>query len=81
MSSEGKLKKRIHMLFLTGVTLVSGLVAVQQLVEAFGVAREEHLERYPLTPGHVFYHIMITIVFAVISAISGNALYHLRRTR
>ena len=40
MSSEGKMKKRIFMLFLIGVTLVSGLLAVQQLLEAFGVARE-----------------------------------------
>ncbi len=67
------------MLFFIGVTLVSGFVSVQQFVEAFGVAREEHLERNPLTPGHVIYHIMITIVFAGISAISGTALYRLRR--
>ncbi len=73
------MKKRILMLFLIGVTLVSGLVAVQQFVEAFGVAREEHLERNPLTPRHVFYHIVITIVLAGISAISGTALYRLRR--
>ncbi len=79
MSSEGKSKQRILMLFLIGVTLVSGLVAVQQFVEAFGVAREEHLERNPLTPGHVIYHIIITIVLAGISAISGAALYRLRR--
>ncbi len=82
MSSEGKLKKRMLMLVLIGATLVSGLLAVQQLLEAFGVATEEHLERYPLTPGHVFYHIMITGVLALISVISGAVLYsRLRRTR
>ena len=78
---RGKRKKRILTLFLIGVTLVTGLVAVQQLLEAFGVAREEHLERHPLTPGHVVRHIMITVLFTVISASSGAELYRLRRTR
>ena len=82
MSSEGKMKRRILLLFLIGVTLVSGLIAVQQFSEALGFAREEHLQEYSLTPFHVMYHIMITGVLAVISAISGAALYRrLRRTR
>ena len=76
-----KMKKRIVMLFLIGVTLVFGLLAVQQRLEAFGIAREQHLQRYPLTSGHVFYHIMITGVFALISVISGAVLYNLRPTR
>ena len=81
MSSEGKMKKRILMLFLIGVTLVSGLLAVQQFLEAFGVgSREQHLQENPLTPFHRFYHIMITGVFALISAISGAVLYGLIKT-
>ena len=81
MSSEGKMKKSNLMLFLIGVTLVSGLIAVQQFLEAFGVgAREQHLQEHPLTPFHVSRHIMITGVFALISAISGAALFRSRRT-
>ena len=76
------MKKRILLLFLIGVTLVSGLVAVQQFLEAFGVgAREQHLQENPLTPFHVWWHIMITGALALISAISGTQLYRLIRTR
>ena len=82
MSSEGKMKKRIFMLFLVGVTLVSGLLAVQQFLEAFGIgAREQHLQENPLTPFHVYWHIMITVVLALISAISGSVSYKVRRSR
>ena len=75
------MKKRILMLFLIGATLVSGVLALGNLSEVFrGTA--EHLQRYPLTLHHRIYHIFLAVVFAVISAISGGALYdRLRRTR
>ena len=71
-------RKRILMLFLVGATLYSGVLAVQQLSQALGGATVQHLQQHPQ---HPFYHTMLTGAFALPSAISGAALYRLRRTR
>ena len=78
MSSEHKILNRILMLFLIGATLVSGVLAVQQLLQVLGGGTVQHLQQHPQ---HLVYHTMITGAFAVVSAISGAALYRLIRTR